>query len=60
MQIIPVELSKLRLQGTIRVPLYITQQRRNAMGGYDDGGGRGHAGARFALGVAGRRARHEH
>jgi len=31
-QIIPVELSKLRLQGTIRVPLYITQQRRNAMG----------------------------
>jgi dynein heavy chain len=32
MQIIPVELSKLRLQGTIRVPLYITQQRRNAMG----------------------------
>jgi len=32
MQIIPVELSKLRLQGTIRVPMYITQQRRNAMG----------------------------
>ena len=32
MQIIPIELSKLRLQGTIRVPLYITQQRRNAMG----------------------------
>ena len=32
MQIIPVELSKLKLQGTIRVPLYITQQRRNAMG----------------------------
>ena len=32
LQIIPVELSKLRLHGTIRVPLYITQQRRNAMG----------------------------
>merc|ERR1711998_268684 len=32
LQIIPVELSKLRLNGTLRVPLYITQQRRNAMG----------------------------
>ena len=32
MQIIPVELNKLKQNGTIRVPLYITQQRRNAMG----------------------------
>ena len=32
LQIIPVELNKLKLHGTIRVPLYITQQRRNAMG----------------------------
>ncbi len=32
MMIIPVELNKLKLHGTIRVPLYITQQRRNAMG----------------------------
>jgi dynein heavy chain len=32
MQIIPVEANKLKLHGTIRVPLYITQQRRNAMG----------------------------
>ena len=32
LQIIPIELNRLKLQGTIRVPLYITQQRRNAMG----------------------------
>jgi len=32
MQIIPIELSKLKLQGTIRVPIYVTQDRRNAMG----------------------------
>ena len=32
MMIIPVELNKLKLHGTIRVPMYITQQRRNAMG----------------------------
>jgi len=32
LQIIPVELNKLKLHGTIRIPLYITQQRRNAMG----------------------------
>jgi len=32
MQIIPVELSRLKENNTIRVPLYITQQRRNAMG----------------------------
>ena len=32
LQIVPVEVNKLKLHGTIRVPLYITQQRRNAMG----------------------------
>jgi len=32
MQIVPVELNKLKLHGTIRIPMYITQQRRNAMG----------------------------
>ena len=32
MQIIPIELSKLKLQGTIRVPVYVTQERKNAMG----------------------------
>ena len=32
LQIIPNELSKLQLHGTIKVPMYITQQRRNAMG----------------------------
>ena len=32
MKVIPVELNKLKLHGTIRVPMYITQQRRNAMG----------------------------
>ncbi|KAJ1617774.1 dynein heavy chain and region D6 of dynein motor-domain-containing protein [Pavlovales sp. CCMP2436] len=32
MQIIPIELSKLKLQGTIRVPMYTTQERKNAMG----------------------------
>ncbi|KAL3905530.1 MAG: hypothetical protein SGPRY_010879, partial [Prymnesium sp.] len=32
LQIIPIELNKLKLHGTLRVPLYITQQRRNAMG----------------------------
>ena len=32
LQVVPVELNKLKLHGTIRVPLYITQQRRNAMG----------------------------
>ena len=31
-QIIPIEQSKLKLQNTIPVPLYITQARRNAMG----------------------------
>ena len=32
LQIVPTELSKLQLHGTLKVPLYITQQRRNAMG----------------------------
>ena len=32
LQIIPVEMSRLKLQGTMKVPLYITQARRNAMG----------------------------
>jgi len=32
LMIIPVELNKLKLHGTLRVPMYITQQRRNAMG----------------------------
>ena len=32
LQIIPVELAKMQLHGTIKVPMYITQQRRNAMG----------------------------
>lgn len=31
-QIIPVEANKLKLRGTIRTPVYITQARRNAMG----------------------------
>ena len=32
MQIIPVESSKLKLQGTFKTPVYVTQARRNAMG----------------------------
>jgi len=31
-QIIPVEANKLKLRGTIRTPVYVTQARRNAMG----------------------------
>ena len=31
-QIIPVEANKLKLRGTIKVPVYVTQARRNAMG----------------------------
>lgn len=31
-QIIPVEANKLKLRGTIKTPVYITQARRNAMG----------------------------
>jgi dynein heavy chain len=32
MQIIPIESSKLKLHGTFRTPVYVTQARRNAMG----------------------------
>ncbi|GMH67856.1 hypothetical protein TrLO_g3024 [Triparma laevis f. longispina] len=32
MQVIPIEGSKLKLQGTFRTPVYVTQQRRNAKG----------------------------
>eukprot|EP01033_Poteriospumella_lacustris_P008676 gene8676-6241_t len=32
MQIIPIEASKLKLHGTFRTPVYVTQARRNAMG----------------------------
>jgi dynein heavy chain len=32
LQIIPVEASRLKLAGTFRVPVYVTQARRNAMG----------------------------
>ena len=31
-QIIPIEANKLKLRGTIRTPVYVTQARRNAMG----------------------------
>jgi len=31
-QIIPIEANKLKLRGTIKTPIYITQLRRNAMG----------------------------
>ena len=31
-QIIPVEANKLKLRGTIKTPVYITQARANAMG----------------------------
>jgi len=32
LQVIPVEASKLKLMGTLRTPVYVTQQRKNAMG----------------------------
>merc|ERR1711865_190350 len=32
LQIIPIEVSKLKLQNTLRTPVYVTQARRNAMG----------------------------
>lgn len=32
MQIIPIETSKLKLHNTFRTPVYVTQDRRNAMG----------------------------
>lgn len=31
-QVIPVEASRLKLVGTVRVPVYVTQARRSAMG----------------------------
>lgn len=31
-QIVPVEANKLKLRGTIKTPVYVTQARRNAMG----------------------------
>jgi len=31
-KIIPVESHKLKLQDTLRTPVYVTSQRRNAMG----------------------------
>jgi len=31
-QVIPVEANKLKLRGTIKTPVYVTQARRNAMG----------------------------
>jgi dynein heavy chain len=32
LQIIPIEANKLKLRGTIKTPVYITQLRMNAMG----------------------------
>ena len=32
LQVIPIESSKLKLQGTFRTPVYVTEARRNAMG----------------------------
>ena len=32
LQVIPIEISKLKLQGTFRTPVYVTEARRNAMG----------------------------
>jgi dynein heavy chain len=32
LQVIPVEASRLKLQNTFRTPVYVTQERRNAMG----------------------------
>lgn len=31
-RIVPVEANKLKLRGTIRTPVYVTQDRKNAMG----------------------------
>jgi dynein heavy chain len=31
-QLVPVEANKLKLRGTLRTPVYVTQMRRNAMG----------------------------
>jgi len=32
LEVIPVEAAKLKLQGTLRTPVYVTQARKNAMG----------------------------
>jgi dynein heavy chain, axonemal len=32
MQVIPIEAAKLKLHGTFRTPVYVTQARRSAMG----------------------------
>jgi dynein heavy chain len=32
MQVIPIEASRLKLQGTLKTPVYVTQARKNAMG----------------------------
>lgn len=32
LQVIPIEAAKLKLHGTFRTPVYVTQARRNAMG----------------------------
>ena len=32
LQVIPIEASKLKLSGTFRTPVYVTQARKNAMG----------------------------
>jgi dynein heavy chain len=32
LQVIPVEANKLKLRGTIKTPVYVTQARGNAMG----------------------------
>jgi dynein heavy chain len=32
LQVIPIEAAKLKLHGTFRAPVYVTQSRRNAMG----------------------------
>ena len=32
LQVIPIEVSRLKLQGTFKTPVYVTQKRRNAMG----------------------------
>lgn len=31
-QVVPVEASRVKLAGTVRLPVYVTQARRNAMG----------------------------
>ena len=32
LQVIPIEASKLKMQNTFKTPVYVTQERRNAMG----------------------------